>query len=335
MATQQTIEQSLSRKFRLQAKTYFLTWPQNVLDKDELLERCVALWGDIVNYIVIAAEEHKSGEPHLHAIINFKEKHTICDAIPVLDALTGKHGNYQGAKSAPKVLRYVCKGGNYVSFGELPDMSEKVNLSDKLAKLIYEGGTFAQCKEEAPGYSMLNKRKIDEFAIWCKRQKMMEDKIPWAGCEPSDHYAIGQITEWLNMNLLKPRVPRQKQLWLCGPPGIGKSRLIGQLHSRLRVYDMPRDEDWYDEYEDGCYDLIVMDEYKSHKKIQFLNSWLDGSVVPFKIKGKQGVKHDNLPFIICSNFTPEQCYKEGVGRDALVDRFTVVDCRDELVLTFL
>ena len=37
---------------------------------------------------------------------------------------------------------------------------------------------------------------------------------------------------------------------------------------------MPRSEDFYDEYEDGCFDLVVLDEYKAHKKIQFLTPGL-------------------------------------------------------------
>ena len=81
-----------------------------------------------------------------------------------------------------------------------------------------------------------------------------------------------------------PRQPRQKQLWLWGPPGIGKTRFLSYLRARLRVYDMPKDEDFYDSYEDGCYDLVVMDEFKSHKKIQFLNAWCDGQPLPLRQK---------------------------------------------------
>ena len=76
---------------------------------------------------------------------------------------------------------------------------------------------------------------------------------------------------------------------------------------------MPKDEDFYDGYEDGCYDLVVMDEFKSHKKIQFLNAWCDGQPLPLRQKGCQSVKNDNLPLIVCSNFSIENCYHEGSG----------------------
>ena len=38
---------------------------------------------------------------------------------------------------------------------------------------------------------------------------------------------------------------------------------------KLRVYWWPKDEHWWDGYEDGAYDLIVLDEFKSQKKITY------------------------------------------------------------------
>ena len=95
---------------------------------------------------------------------------------------------------------------------------------------------------------------------------------------------------------------------------------------------MPRDEEFYDSYEDGCFDLVVLDEYKHQKRLQFLNAWCDGQPLPLRRKGSQTVKTDNLPLIICSNFSPEECYRPGVGRDALLDRFVVVELRSDFNL---
>ena len=95
------------------------------------------------------------------------------------------------------------------------------------------------------------------------------------------------------------------------------------------MYTTCRRTKTYDGYEDGCYDLVVMDEFKSHKKIQFLNAWCDGQPLPLRQKGCQSVKNDNLPLIVCSNFSIENCYHEGIGRDALVDRFNVVRMEKE------
>jgi len=328
-------EQEKVKKFRLCGKTYFLTWPQNELDKNDVLGECVSLWEQSASFIVVAAELHADGEPHLHAIVGFKERHDLKNANAVLDPITGKHGNYQTAKSPKKVLQYVCKGGDYVTWGEVPDFTAKEGKLDAIAKLCSTGSSTREIADKYPGTFLMHKRKIEDYIGWSKRQKLAASLIPWTNPVLGADGQINVIAAWLDSNVLVPRVPRQNQLWVYGPPGIGKSRLLGQLRERLRVYDMPRDEDFYDAYEDGLYDIVVLDEYKSQKRIQFLNAWCDGQPLPLRQKGSQTVKNDNLPLIICSNFSPEECYKEGVGRDALIDRFTVVGLgKDPFVLKF-
>ena len=314
------------RPFRLAGKAVFLTWPQNETVKEALMASVLALWEAKIAWAVVAEESHKSGEPHLHAIVQFVDRLDLKNANPVLDALTGKHGNYQSVKSAKKVLRYVCKDGQYITHGEVPDFAEKAKIQDTLAKLVLEEGqTYAQLVRREPGYCMLQKRKLEEFIGWSKRQKLAEALIPWRCLTPkSSSYVHQALWTYLRENVLVPRLPRQNQLWLSGLPGVGKSRFLSYLRARLRVYEMPRDEDFYDDYEDGCFDLVVIDEFKSHKKIQFLNAWADGQPLPLRKKGSQAVKTDNLPLIICSNYSIEECYKDGVGRDALLSRFTQV-----------
>lgn len=71
---------------------------------------------------------------------------------------------------------------------------------------------------------------------------------------------------------------------------------------------MPPDEDYYDDYYDSKFDLIAIDEFKAQKTQQQLNRWLDGQEMSVKKKGLQGYKRDNLPFIIISNYAPEDVY---------------------------
>ncbi|AIF34806.1 replication-associated protein [Sewage-associated circular DNA virus-14] len=315
------------RPFRLAGKAIFLTWPQNDVSKEDLMAKIVALWEAKLSWAVVAEESHKSGEPHVHAIVQFAERLDLKNANPVLDALTGKHGNYQSVKSAKKVLRYVCKDGQYITHGEVPDFSEKPKLQDWAAKLIIEEQkTYRDLVREQPGFSMMQKRKLEEFIGWNKRQKLADSLLPWRVLTPKPSASPVHVALWtfLRENVLVPRTPRQAQLWLCGLPGVGKTRFLAYLRARLRVYDMPRSEDFYDEYEDGCFDLVVLDEYKAHKKIQFLNAWADGQPLPLRQKGSQLTKTDNLPLIIVSNYSIEEVYRPGVGRDALVDRFTQV-----------
>jgi len=309
--------------FRLQCKCFYGTWPQCDMSNQALLDNALRLLPPC-EWAVVASEAHKDGTPHLHGIFYFKEKCDLKDANPTLDLIASKHGNYQGAKSPKKVLRYVCKDGNFVSFGDVPDFKPKDSINQQLAEILLKGGTYSDCVTVNAGVSMLQKRKLEEFESWVIRKKQREDLEVWV--PPPDHSDpnIQLIVEWLRDNIKKPRSPRQKQLFVCGPPGIGKTRLIGQLSRFLRIYHLPKEENFYDEWENGCYDLAVLDEFKSHKKLQWLNNWLDGSVMCIPQKGKQTLKKDNIPTIILSNYTLEEQYKESVGRDALIQRLTCV-----------
>ena len=128
-------------KFRLQGRAIFLTWPQNAATKEDTLAACVQQWPS-ATFIVVAEEEHKTGDPHLHAVIQFEKRVDMKDCMPMLDALTGKHGNYQNVRSAKRVLKYVCKGGNFISHGDVPDLEDKEKLQDGVAKMIMEGETY-------------------------------------------------------------------------------------------------------------------------------------------------------------------------------------------------
>jgi len=318
------------RTFRLQGKCFFLTWPKNDNDGKLVCDTIVELWRDSISFVVVAEELHKDGDRHLHAIIQFKKRMDLKNANPTLDAITGKHGNYQAAKSAKKVLRYVCKDGHYVTYGDVPDFKEKPGKLDEAAQLIMSGASLSDLNKVMPGTVLLQKRKLEDYIGWCKRQRLSDQLVPWTTSALDALTLPSACVDWLTRNILIPRIPRQQQLWLFGPPGVGKTRLIGLLRTMLRVYDMPRDEEFYDAYEDGLYDLVVLDEFKHQKRIQFLNAWCDGQPLPLRLKGSQTVKHDNLPLIICSNYPPESCYKEGVGRDALISRFIIVEVKENI-----
>jgi len=119
------------------------------------------------------------------------------------------------------------------------------------------------------------------------------------------------IANWLNSAIRISRPHRSRQLWIKAPPSAGKTTMILNLERwfKLRVFWWPKDEHWWDGYEDGTYDLIVLDEFKSQKKITDLNPILSGDPVPLsRRRAAPYVKRDNLPVIILSNFSPQECY---------------------------
>ena len=123
----------VSQSRSMRSSKYFLTWPQNDETKETVLLRVRRLFDGMLKYAVVCQELHVDGNPHLHAIIVLKEPYVVtrCD---FFDQLTGRHGNYQSCRSPKKVLEYVCKDGNYISFG--------VDVKELLAK---KGSEYAQC----------------------------------------------------------------------------------------------------------------------------------------------------------------------------------------------
>jgi len=140
------------------------------------------------------------------------------------------------------------------------------------------------------------------------------------------------ICDWLALNIKTIRGPAQEHLYLYGATSLGKTSLIAKLRTMLRVYDIPPGEDFYDFYEDGKYDLAVLDEFKANKTIQWLNSWLQGHTMILRVKGAQKVKKDNLPTIIVSNYSPEECYTKTNKISTLLRRVTIVNVKTPINL---
>lgn len=188
---------------------------------------------------------------------------------------------------------------------------------------------------------MLQGRKLVDFSVECASYHASSQKEPFNGLcldtgpHVPDQLGLQTLIEWVNSNVCQPRQFRSPQLFLHGPPRTGKTSFLRLLEKRIRVYYMPIDEDFYDEYEDENFDLICFDEFKGQKTIQVMNRWLDGQTMSIRKKGRQGLKRKNLPFIILSNFSPCQCYRKAAedGRiDSFIDRIKVVEINSMLHL---
>jgi len=164
------------------------------------------------------------------------------------------------------------------------------------------------------------------------------DPLPDRRYRGSSEIAEMQIMTWLNLNIKEPRDFRQTQLYIYGPPKMGKSTLIRNLNNYLSIYYVPRDDgEFCDEYEDGIYDLIVLDEFTNKKTMQWMNQLLDGQTCYLKKKGGQILKKDNLPVIILSNFSLEQNYprlNESGMLEPLISRLKIVNVQSFINVPF-
>ena len=330
-------------RFRIRAKNLFLTYPQCDADKDEVLSKIRIMFPLDLEWAVVAVEAHKDGTPHLHCVIALKESFYTSKK-DHFDQLTGKHGNYQSARSLVKVLKYVVKDDNYSSTGI--DVEEYLELAKNkkstksaiIARRIHkEKIEVKELVDEYPGFVMMNLSKIVAFKQFISTTNQSEKK-PWFGV---DDVAVqcGEdlaIAEWLNKNIKQDRQFKQPQLYIYGMPNTGKTSLINQLEEYLRIYYLPV-ESFYDSYMDDEYDLIVIDEFRGQKTITFLNKLLQGSPMPMPKKGSQYQKNANLPVIILSNYAPDCAYKniDYIQAQALDKRLDIIEVKNFISLTFV
>lgn len=297
------------KAFRMNAKQFILTFPQCDTKKEVAVERLQQKWKDELKGYIVCEEQHKDGTPHLHVFLLFNKKKNV-KSKDFFDFIGGKHGSYEVARSVRGSVEYVTKAGNYVVEGLDVDaiIKKKGQKNEKYAKMLMDGKSLEEINKEDPGYVMINKRKLEEYQSWVTCMSEKRRKIDWV--PPSIEGltdANKQIAEWICKNIRVTRKFKAPQLYIHGPRNLGKTSLIEWLEKSLSVYHIPMGEDFYDLYSDD-YDLVVMDEFKGQKTIQWLNLFLQGSPMNIRKKGSQYMKRKNLPCIILSNYSLSEIY---------------------------
>lgn len=306
-------------QFRLQAKFFFLTWPQCATPKETVLERIKALPN--YSHAVVCREDHKEEDGvHLHAFVALDR---VCKrrGTDWLDALANKHGHYEPARDQQKVVKYVIKDGDYVADGFDPvqflelrekKKSSKESLASVIAKKVREEDASLDAIDDAfPAYVLTNKRKLQEYISYQKVKRAALAKLQWVPLDlanfPDADFNY-KIAKWVSENVRQPRDFKQKQLyiWSSGP-NAGKTHLVNELTKYLNVYHVPKNG-YLCGYESNRFDLLVIDEFKSDFTIQFLNEFLQGSTMHINQKGSSTLKTDNPPCIILSNMELKEVY---------------------------
>jgi len=107
-------------------KCFFLTYAQCDLPKRPAANQLLEIFADFKHNVcglVVAQELHDDGKPHLHVVVALDGPVDIHGAHKLdLRGVNGEvfHGNYQTARSAAKVLRYVCKDGDVLALDDYP-----------------------------------------------------------------------------------------------------------------------------------------------------------------------------------------------------------------------
>jgi len=318
--------QGSATRFRLNAQVLFLTFPQCATSKELAMENLLKLFPDL-EWAIIAQEAHQDGTPHLHLVTRLAKKTNIRNST-LLDTIAGQHGNYQGAKKLKSVLKYVRKSDNEpLEHGPVPTALDTAALDIKVpqGELVFEklmgGVPVREIVSDHPSYAMINLRKIKEMKTYLS---MKTTTIPMIQIHShsTTSWMTNKIMNWFRLQFQSPRLFKAAQLWLWGPANTRKTSAVLKFLEFKRVYIMPKEE-FDDFYSDDDFDMAFLDEFTPGcRKVEFLKVFLQGGPCAIRQKGSQSMKTKNLPVIICSNFSPEECFS-GKDLEAMLIRLQV------------
>lgn len=310
---------------QIEAKRFFLTAPQCPKPAAEVLSAIKELVGEeAIDYCVVSHELHADGNSHIHVALVLKDKIRYSAVTnDYWDVCFGKHGNYLLMKYPAKCLAYVIKHGDIICHPSTFDPESKISSRAKnisyqkevIAKKILEtpDTSMLSLAESHPGFMLLNMQRVQAFSSYVQQENSAAVQLKDLPAVPpngslSEHEQL--VLQWLHQ-VKSFRTSRGHQhLRIEGPTGVGKSTLLFVLRSYLRVYVMPyENNDWMDTWDDKNYDIVVFDEFKAQKTLQFLNTFSDGMGYQVKRRGSAPSSHMvKTPCVILSNYTWSESY---------------------------
>lgn len=318
--------------FRLDARQLFLTYPQCALSKEDALEQLKSRFPKWT-FICVSRELHQDGNPHLHAFVELSQRTSFYDAR--FADLGQAHGKYERAIDPAAALAYVKKDKDFVNTGAEPTFDVKEKVTDVVASRILDGEDLSTLVREqtCPGTMMMNLKKMMDYENFVRSLSAPKEALKEFVWTISP--VIRPVQEWIKKNLIigcSGQVPtrklRQKQLFLWGPPKMGKSTLIEILQKSFETYYMPHMSSnsvflcgWNRKIQ-----LVVLDEFFSSYPVSFMNQFLCGQHMRLNTKGGSVMKTINPAVIVCSNDDPKSMYPNCSDRvrEAFLSRFKIV-----------
>ena len=125
-------------------------------------------------------------------------------------------------------------------------------------------------------------------------------------------------------------------------PSFGKTRLLEFLDRQLMAYRLP-DDQWYVDYENGMYQVLVSDEaaaFLKTKDYSHLKHILEGKRVEFNLKGREKIfKEDNPLIVLAENVSFEALmtkhFKDRYDKEVMATRVLDLELKSRATLHFL
>lgn len=251
-----------------------LTYPQCTNTKESLLDFIQNI-EEAQCAIICQEDHHETDGEHLHAWVKFRTKQRVGSTKwGTLFDWNGIHGHYDkvtcSTRSIADTVKYVMKDGNFVVWNCDPD--ELTN----------------------PGKS--HKRKYDnEKILNTPMKKLVDDGI--INIKDVTAYQRGIAAYKL---LDKPGIKGKcRGIWLCGPPGSGKSTWAKKLGDKLGGWYEKAQNKWWDGYEGEP--VVILDDLDTETLLHYLKKWADKFPCKGEVKGATVWLHHDW-FVVTSNF---------------------------------
>uniref|UniRef100_Q764F8 Replication-associated protein n=1 Tax=Tomato yellow leaf curl virus-Mild [Japan:Yaizu] TaxID=503403 RepID=Q764F8_9GEMI len=309
------------KRFQINCKNYFLTYPKCSLTKEEALSQLKNLETPTnKKYIKVCRELHENGEPHLHVLIQFEGKFK-CQNQRFFDLVSPSraahfHPNIQGAKSSSDVKSYVDKDGNTVDWGEFQIDGRSARGGQQSANDAYAAALNSGSKSEALRIikELIPKDYILQFHNLNSNLDRIFQEPPAPYISPFLSSSFNQVPDelevWVSENVVSSaaRPWRPNSIVIEGDSRTGKTMwarslgphnyLCGHLDLSPKVYS---NDAWYNVIDD------VDPHYLKHFK-EFMGAqrdWQSNTKYgkPIQIKG-------GIPTIFLCNPGPTSSYRE-------------------------
>lgn len=251
-------------------------------------------------YLIFEKEHEGEGEgtPHLQGFFRLfaqKQRMWIQNHIPGF-----ARAHLEVARGTDEQNRLYCskehKAHEAGEYRQANYRSEKRGVWHDIADMIESGATIPEIRAEYPGQYMSHQAGITQWVVEVHERE--------------------HGSEAMDMDL------QQKNIWVWGPSGTGKSRWAHRLPG-TKYMKIPNR--WWDGY--NGQDVVIMEDLDpeccknglAHK----IKLWADRYLFTAEVKGGTRCITPSYKLVITSNYHPNDCFANPEDLAAIMRRFTV------------